>query len=421
MWIGFAAIPAAGERAEPPVAATAWYWEDKQSQEFTLPDGSKVVVETPNPFCPGPGGGLGEPSQTCADGRLPVEIQGGDYKTPNKLSAVQFDLFTVPVGSTVTEFTVTFLEAKAGCYDTGNPPPSNVQCEQTDPINIEGKKLQACVVNEIFGEGDSRQYKEIPKFTCSPSDPVAKRKEVKPKGNDPDAEPKHVWTFDLTPFAQQWVEKFTVATSIMITGAAPKEAGSNDNWRVVLAGPRFKNGVVTKLTYEPPPGAGGGGGGTDTGITTTTTDFGTTGTDFGTSTTDFGTTDGGGTPTTDDGTTPVDAGEDPGDDPGEQAAELQDPVGMPWYMVAAILLGIVGFSLVRRAVIEAATGIRPDGVLAQIRSINAQRKGVTAAEVETAGAFAGVAAAIRSFGSRVSTIGSRVSTTTGKLFRKGRT
>jgi hypothetical protein len=409
---GFAAVPAAAETAEPPVAAQAWYWEDKQSEEFTTPNGEKIVVETPSPFCPEAPGALGAPSQTCADGRLPVEIQGGDYETPNKLSAVLFDLFTVPPGSTVSEFTVTFLEAKGGCFDdNGDDTPDH--CEETDPINIDGKKLQACMLTELFGDGDARQYREMPKFICSSTDPIATRKEVKPKGDDPEAQPEHVWTFDLTPFAQQWLDKFTIETGILVTAAPPKEqTGGTDNWRVVLAGPKFKNGVTTKIVYEPPAEEPGGGGGTGTGTTTTTTTTGST--DFGDTgvgSTDFGDTGGGDFGGTGGGAPPVDAGDD-----AEAAGETQEipkAVTLPWYVVAGVIAGLIGFSLVRSAVVEAATGIRPNGVLAQIHRINAQRKGVAVeAGGESTGAFAAISETLRSVGSKVSDV-------TGKLFRKG--
>jgi len=369
------------------------------------------VLETPSPFCPEVPGALGAPSQTCADGRLPVEIQGGDYETPNKLSAVLFDLFTVPPGSTVSEFTVTFLEAKGGCFDdNGDDTPDH--CEETDPVNIDGKKLQACMLTELFGDGDGRQYKEMPKFVCSSTDPLAKRKEVKPKGDDPEAQPDHVWTFDLTPFAQLWLDKFTVETGILVTAAAPKEqTGGTDNWRVVLAGPKFKNGIKSKLVYEPPEE-------TDDDFTDTTTDTTTTTTDTG----DFGTTSGGDFGSDDfggggdvggggGGAPPVDAA-------GDEAAagetqEIPKAVTLPWYVVAAIVAGLIAFSLVRSAVVEAATGIRPNGVLAQIRRINADRKGVALeAAGESTGAFAGIAEGLKSLGSKVSDV-------TGKLFRKG--
>jgi hypothetical protein len=407
-----AAVPAAAESAEPPVSGYAWYWEDKQSQEVTLPSGEKVVVETPSPFCPEIPGALGAPSQTCADGRLPVEVQQGDYETPNKVSAVLFDLFTVPVGSTVSEFTVTFLEARAGCYDD-NGDGTDDHCEETDPINIDGKMLQACMVTEVFGDGDGRQYKEMPKFICAPTDPVAKRKEVKPKGDDPEATPDHAWTFDLTPFAQRWVDKFTTITGILITAKPPKEeAGGGDNWRVVLAGSKFKNGVVSELVYEPPEETDDDTTTTDTTTTTTTggTDFGTPGT-FGD--TDFGDTDFGDTGGTGGGTDPLDTGTDD-----EAAAGALDPIPdaetLPWYVVAAVVAGLIGFSLVRSAVVEAATGIRPNGVLAQIRRINAERTGVAVeAAGESTGAFAATAEALKSLGSKVSDI-------TGKVFRKGR-
>src|SRR5687768_18022487 len=86
--LGLFAPPLAAKTAEPTLAVRAWYWEEAQSSEQTLPDGSKVTVETPNPFCPGVPGQLGAIPGACAEGRLPIEVQNGDYETPNKISAV---------------------------------------------------------------------------------------------------------------------------------------------------------------------------------------------------------------------------------------------------------------------------------------------------------------------------------------------
>lgn len=413
--MGLLAPPLVAKTAQPTVTARAWYWEEAESSEQTLPDGSKVTVETPNPFCPGIPGQLGNPEQTCAEGRLPIEIQNGDYETPNKMSAVNFDLSLVPVGSKVSRFTVTFLEAKSGCYDSSDEGEEPNWCEQTEPVNIEGRELQACKINALFGDGDARPYREAPKYTCSKSDPVAKRKEVT-KGDQTD----HVWTFDLTAFAQEWVKEFTTNTSIMLVGKAPQGGGDGggpqESWRVVLMGPKApegKVGIDAEIEFDPAklePPAGFTDPTTTTGGVSTgtgTVSSGTTGSISTGGSTDLGGGTIGGSGGT--ATSPTEAG-DTGTAPVAAAGAEQTPQGLPGYVWLAILAGLAGWSLFRSVVLENAKGIRPDGVLAQIQRLNAQNgAGGAAAAVSQPSGFATFVGKARG------SIGSLF----GKLTRKG--
>lgn len=414
------AAGAGQQRAEPALLNLAWWWKQAQTEEINV-GGNVIVVGTSSPFCPGAGNGLGASPGTCAEGKIPVEIVGGEYDQPDKLSALGFDLSYLTPGSTVTKFEVTLLEAEAGCYDDngdgqctpGNPNSPGDHVEQTDPVNIAGKKVQACLLPDIFGDVEAAKYSEVPRYQCSATDPVAKRKEIKAVDKDDTDGMDHIWTFDLTPFAQQWAEAFTVSTSIMLVGAKPKETNSQDSWRVVFAGPKVAKGIQTELVYEP--------GEVDDGFTdpgaTTTTDTGTgitttTGgiTDFGSGSTDFGS----GTDTGATGGVPA-PGASPSAAPGtEGLASGTVPVGSgtPWYVWLALLAGLMGFAMVRQVVIESATGIRPDGVLAKIHALNADRRGVAtdAATVSSAG-----------IGARLSGIGRTISAPFKKLpfFRKG--
>lgn len=412
--MGLLAPPLVAKTAQPTVTARAWYWEEAESSEQTLPDGSKVTVDTPNPFCPGIPGQLGNPEQTCAEGRLPIEIQNGDYETPNKMSAVNFDLSLVPVGSKVSKFTVTFMEAKSGCYDSSDEDENPNWCEQTEPVNIDGRELQACRIDALFGEGDARPYNEAPRYTCSKTDPVAKRKEVT-KGDQTD----HVWTFDLTAFAQEWVKEFTTNTSIMLVGKEPQGGGGgpDDSWRVVLMGPKApqgKVGIDAEIVFDPAklePPAGftdptgtstTGGVSTGTGTvpsSSSTGSFSTGGSDLG-----GGTVGGTGT-----ATSPTEAGDDAAP-PVVAAGAEQTPQGLPGYVWLAILAGLIGWSLFRSVVLENAKGIRPDGVLAQIQRINSQNGGGAAAAAvsQPSGLSTFLGKARGSFGSLF-----------GKLTRKG--
>ena len=393
-------VPAAAETTEITISTTSWYWEEAKKEEFKDPQGNTVTVETPSPFCPGPGSGLGSPAATCAQQRLPVEVRQGDYETPNKLAAVAFDMSLVPVGSEVSSFVATFREAKAGCYETDGKPdqdPRDDQCEETDPQNVGKHKLQACLVNSYFGEGEAREYKEVPKYTCSSSDPIATRKEV--KGNKDGPGSNYYWTFDLTSFAQGWIEKFSTNTAIMLTGV-PTGKDDDETWRVVLAGPKFENGFTSKIVYtapEIPPIAPPTDPGT--GTTTTGTDFGTGttgGSDFGTGTTDTGSAsdDFGAGGSTD----PESAGAEDVPTLATEGAEATPP-GLPAYVWLAVLAGLFGFSLMRSVVLESAAGIRPIGVLATIHRMNAERA-AAATTPGSAGALASLGTGLRTvFGS----------------------
>ena len=411
------AAGAAQQRAEPALLNLGWWWEQAHTEEIDI-QGNKVVVGTTNPFCPGPGNGLGAAPGTCAEGRFPVEIVGGDYEQPDKLSGLGFDLSYLTPGSEVISFKLTLLEAEAGCYDEDgdgdiNPSePGGDHCEHTDPVGpVDDRQVQACLLTQIFGDAEAGPYKELPPYECSGTDPVAKRKEVKAVDKDDADGVDHVWRFDLTEFAQRWAEEFSVATNIMLVGKKPKETGSQDSWRVVFAGPKVAKGVRTELVYEPgeivlppvPPPPGG------TGTGTTFTDTGTGTTDFGSSTTDFGSGDAA-APTDSGAAAP---GESPSPAPGEALAadELPGAEPLPGYVWLALLAGVIGFALVRQVVIESATGIRPDGVLAKIHALNAEKRGVGGAdESAVAGAWSSIAA-----------VGAKISNLTRKLpfTRKG--
>jgi hypothetical protein len=402
--LGLLAPGALAAQAEPFVSTTAWYWEQQQSQKVTDPtSGAEVAtLELANPFCPTVPGGLGSPpGDSCRVGRLPIEVIANDYEEPDKISAVAFDLSLIPLGSTVKKFTATFLEA--------NDP-------QSQPVNPEDKMLQACVIEQFFGEGDARQYKEAPRHTCTDLDPIAQRKEAKVKNADGEEEDRFTYTFDLTTFAQTWVEGASPVTGVMLYPAKPKEdaQGPEDaDWRVVLAGPAEENGVVTNLIYTPGevPTFGGdlGGdlGGSDLG--------GDSGFDTGSTGFDTGTTSGGtvgGTTATDPAAeTPEGAG-DPVAAPGTELAgdELTPTAGgLPGYVWLALLAGMIGFSLVRSIVLEQAAGIRPDGVLAQIRKLNIDKRGAALVAGGASGSrFGGVISGLKGLAGKATSLSDKL-------------
>ncbi len=176
---------AAPQTAEPAVLTIGWWWKDAQSEERDI-QGNKVTVDTPSPFCPTVPGQLGAVPGACAEQRFPVEIRGGDYEEPHMLSGLGFDLSYLTPGSKVFKFTMTLLEAESGCYDgpdegtectPGAPGADGDHVQHTDPINIEGKTVKACLLTQIFGDADGRPYREVPTYTCPNDAPVAERKE----------------------------------------------------------------------------------------------------------------------------------------------------------------------------------------------------------------------------------------------------
>lgn len=418
------AAPAYAKTSQPPVGEYAWYWEDQKRVKD--PSGEdNFVFEQPNPYCPGTT--LGGVDELCKAGRLPIEVRNGDYKTPNKLAAVGFDLTLVTPESEIEKFKVTFVEARDHHSDTGG-------------FNHERKKLQACRVLEYFGTGEAREYSETPRFRCTKDDPRARHRVVG-EGD----EQRHQWTFDLTPMARKWMDKGAVVTAIVLRPVDPAteraiggiegvcdndpiddekpckeeeaQGEPHDNWRVVLLGPEERNGtgIETKIVYDPPPlpdppppptttppppssspppqfDSGPDFGTSTTGATTdTTTDTSTTTDDTIASTTP--------TPEPTPTPTPVEAsGEQPVSATGPETPSV---VGFPWYMWLALLAGLIGFSMVRSVLLESATGVRPDGVLAQIRKLNAERRGVPAAAAAPAAGTrpgGGLAARARALG-----------------------
>lgn len=409
--IGIPHAGAARQQAKASVSAVSWYWEDASSQTFDTPQG-KVIVGTPNPFCPEAPGSLGSIEDTCAPERLPVWVREGDYETPYMISAIAFDLFSVPTGSTVHKFTVTFLEDEAACEEEQGTN-TGQRCRNTRPIGVEGegRKLRACRIGATFGGGEARPYNEVPDHVCARGDPTATRKRVKAVHKSDEDGEDHVWTFDLTSFARQWTREFTLDTGVLITAQPPRDQpDQTDNWRVVLAGPDVTKAIRTKIVFTPPknpppppPPRGTNPGGVSTG--------GGLGDTASSSTTTI-TNDGFGAPTTGTGSAPIGETAFPGatapsgaiapqpapsPSPASATGEVPEPVELPGYMWLALLAGLVGLSLVKRVVLESATGIRPEGPLAQIHKLNAARKGATPQEVGEAGAptLAKLAAALK--------------------------
>lgn len=395
------------ETIEASIAGYSWFWRDQVQQKITGPDGTDIAAaELKNPYCPDTSPVGSPPEQACKPGRLPVEVRG-DYKQPHKISAVNFDLAIVPPGSTIKKFEVRMWEAPD-------------EFSRSTQYNHQDKRVQACEIDGVFGDGEARLYKEKPAYECTKSDATAKRGSTT-VGKGADEKELFYWDFNLTKQAQEWMKNEVFFTSVMLTPVKPKKAGPNDDaWQVVFTGPlEAKRAIDTKVVYEapplpdlpelPPPGdvtptdsdpltndpgftSGSGSVGVGTGTTTTT----------GTGT----------APTTPEGQAaeqPAAESEETTPDPalakGSELAsdEKTVPSGLPLYVWLAILAGMLGFSMVRSVVLEKNTGIRPDGVLAQIQRLNAQRRGAAVAGTATGGAsaFGAISAGLGAIGSKI--------------------
>jgi hypothetical protein len=86
--------------------------------------------------------------------------------------------------------------------------------------------------------------------------------------------------------------------------------------------------------------------------------------------------------------------------------------GLPGYIWLALLAGMVGFFLFRSVVLENSAGVRPDGVLAQIRQINASKRGGAAIEPEET---SGLAARLAPLSGGVKRIGGAASSLKSKI------
>ncbi|MDQ3982054.1 MAG: hypothetical protein M3271_05170, partial [Actinomycetota bacterium] len=195
--------------------------------------------------------------------------------------------------------------------------------------------------------------------------------------------------------------------AVMLMPVKPKEAdfdpATDANWRTVLVGALEEGGIKTSLTYTPPatppidptppPVSTDTGDSFDTGSSVTTS----------TGSGDIGSADTGGidtpTDTSDDTAAPTDLG-----DQAVEETAVKIPKGWPGYVWLGILAGIVGLSMVRSVVLDRVAGIRPDGVLAQIRRVNASRRGAEAAAAidpaASTGTFAAIAGSLKSLGER---------------------
>lgn len=164
----FAAAPVAAETAEPAVEQSNWFWREQVG-------GTIDPIGVPYP------GQL--PEHTVPKGDLAVAVdprQASDPKQdPDKETYLAWGLYDIPTKSSLSSFKVTMpldQEAKGNVF--AEPP-----------------KLIACLPKQAWSGGDgAEQFAGKPKDDCSSA----------AAGTFDDK--KKAYTFDLTSFAQTWVD-----------------------------------------------------------------------------------------------------------------------------------------------------------------------------------------------------------------------
>jgi hypothetical protein len=327
-----------------------WYWMDQIEQLVSVPQaGVAQYVRLPNP--------------QAAD-TMPVAAQNGQ---PNKISALQFDLSHrgVALGSTLSKFVMTIAEnddLAAGFEDTEQP-------DLQPTFNQEGKLIQACPITGIWSSGEGAElWERAPSYEetqCVQGKPVESGDAVK-------------WTFDLTTLAQDWATDLASNRGVMLVPVIPEGGATTDStWQINLKLPQrddastsgtdeyeqTKDRVGVDMAFTPSSGDTGDdnftGGGSNfvpsTGPGQVNTDF-----PFGSG------------PVTSGGSST----------PGNQERAVSSRPSptvpqLPWYVWVLIPVGLVAISTVRAVVLEPLATGKPGGVIAAIRTKNAELRGMS--------------------------------------------
>lgn len=344
---------------------SSWYWSHQVNQEATTPVGlpppvppvsQRVVL--PNPQRPD---------------TLPVGVFEGQQ---DRMSAIKFDLVErgVTPGSKIQKLVLRIEESQ-----DRNEYPS---------YRPDAAKIQACRIIDVLSPGENERFEDRPQHAESD---CAEGKRETPQGKPP------AWTFDLTEVARPWgSDPFAENNGVMLLGVLQNQ-GAQETWQVNLKIPardnastaeadeyqQTKDRVQVTLAFVPgedPFGQGSGagagsldGGGTTAGSGTIT---GSSPSSFGSSAGTAPSTDltGGGSPVVSptEAPTPVAA---------QPVAQASPEPRLPAVVWLLIPLGLLALSAVRSVVMEPAGGPRADGVIAAIRSRNAERRGGPLREV----------------------------------------
>lgn len=216
-----------------PVEVAAWFWDDQQddtSQGSTpralsgVPEGDLAVAITD---------GAGRaPEPQPGDPADPADDQ--DQKRSNKETFLQWDLSAYGEGSIVESFSVTMFLDPAG--ESVSVPALQVPGQ---PARGGQPNIIACRPLIGFGEADGVGYANKPALDC---------RDAAAGSFD---ETTQSYTFDLTVFAQDWVDGVIDNRGV---GVRP-ELDEDDPFNLVFQGPAkvVTTAVITPAEPEEPP------------------------------------------------------------------------------------------------------------------------------------------------------------------------
>ena len=332
-------------RFEYGVDRVSWYWNKQLDEEAggePLPVSQRVRVRNPqNPDT------------------LPVSVEQGKLE---RISAIFFDLSGrgVIAGSSIQKAVLTLTESS-----DGNEQPA---------FNSQGKAIQACRIDDYWPGGEAEKWDTAPPYdetTCV----EGKRREAKP--GEKEIRPP-TWTFDLTQLAQPWGQDPVTNNGVMLVGALPENPGPTDTWQINLKIPardrdvtpmdeykETRDRALLSLAFTPGSGSALAPGG---GVTLDSGSSFAPSTDLGAGSADLAEPE-----------PPAPAAKPKPAQPATTPAGSFRPKA-PWFVWFLVPAGLLALSAVRSAVLEPAGGPRPDGVIAAIRRLNAERHGRPLAE-----------------------------------------
>jgi hypothetical protein len=339
---------------------SSWYWQEQQTQNVP---GTGVILKFESPQ---------------SEDTLPVTAQKGEQ---DRVSAVYFDLIShgIPFGARITKLVLTMEEG------TGK----NQGAEQPE-YNTVDRTILACPVTSIWAAGEAEMWTDRPK--------VDQAKCVESK-HDSTKLPNPTWTWDLSGVAARWaVDPYLANNGVVLIPKIVDSKPDSKQWQVNLKIPARDDSATAAVdeyqlsrgrtfvtmsyakprpthtnppptqpptnppVFQPPPDSGTGGGSNLFGGPPVGGSGGSTGGFSG--------------PPSTGGSNAPPPSSSGGSSVPKQRTQLASPapiptVKFPWYVWVLLPIALLAIAAVRSVLFEQArAGIRPDGVIAAIRSRN---------------------------------------------------
>jgi hypothetical protein len=166
-------FPTPASAAAAPVTGGSWWW-----------------AEQPEPL-PAP---VGQPAGNVPAPEVPASDFAVAYKAgaSDKTTAVHIDTSEIPTGSTVSSFTLTFLEDPAA-----------------QQVAADGAQIKAFAASSYFADGgQARPFSEVPAYDANGPSALGKVN-------------NHIWTFDITPIVAAWVAGTAPNNGVVLVGLGP--------------------------------------------------------------------------------------------------------------------------------------------------------------------------------------------------------